>query len=131
MILIFTVLDTSPTFIITLRSAISLHMLLVKQKSREHMSMAQQGLETIDNMDSSLRSYESSHILSNEKYNEVVKTAEVVLQVMKNRDCVETVRVLGIKCTSQISIWIVSTLFIFTVAIVQIVILGIPFYGGS
>ena len=58
------------------------------------------------------------------KYHDVVHTAEIVLQVLKNRDFVDPLRVLGIKCDSRISIWILSTLFICTVAVFQYAIFG-------
>lgn len=53
-----------------------------------------------------------------------VRAAEIVLQVLKSRDCVDPVRVLGMRCHSQISLWIISSLLIGTVAVIQFAVFG-------
>lgn len=62
------------------------------------------------------------------QYSDTVHTLEVVLEVLQNRDEVDPVRILGIKCHSQLSLWIITTLLVATFAVFQLAVIGGSFY---
>lgn len=93
-------------------SSIALHMLIIKRKY--HQCKAR-NFSAIDGLNDKNALQESK---------EIVHSADVVLQVLHNRCTVDQVRVLGIKCHSQQSLWIISTLLLSSFAVMQFAILG-------
>ena len=89
------------------RSVIALHMLTMQQKAFR-----------------TLTPNEGHNYISTDATMDPVRAAEVVLQVLKSRDCVDPVRVLGMRCHSQMSLWIISSLLIGTIAVVQFAAFG-------
>jgi hypothetical protein len=60
--------------------------------------------------------------------NDCIHTSEILLDVMQNRDEIEPLRVLGVRCTTQIPLYIISTLFLVGFVFAQYILLGSVVY---
>ncbi len=111
------------------RSVLALHVLTTKHRLQTFFDKTPSSVNMPRNTGSMIVSNrDTADILLFNKISDALHTAELLLNILQHRDDFEAVKVLGIKCNSQIPLWIVSTMGLIAFIAVQVAFFGTVLY---